>query len=147
MLALLQRVSHAHINVNNQTISAITQGILVFIGMEKSDSEKQADRLLQRILTYRIFSDAMGKMNLSVQDIQGGILLVPQFTLAADTDSGTRPGFSPAMAPNLSNPLFAYMTDQARQRYPTVEQGIFGADMQISLCNDGPVTFLLREGK
>lgn len=144
MLALIQRVSHASVAVDNKTIDQIAQGILALIGIEKSDSEKQADRLLEKILTYRIFDDANGKMNVSLRDIKGGLLLVPQFTLAADTKSGTRPGFSTAMPPDESKKLFAYFTGLATQNYSDVATGEFGANMQVSLCNDGPVTFLLR---
>ncbi len=144
MLALIQRVSHANVTVNQRTVGEIKMGILALIGIEKSDTEKQADRLLERILNYRIFEDDMEKMNLSVKDIQGGLLLVPQFTLAAETKTGNRPGFSTAMHPEQSKPLFDYFLKIARAQHPIVSQGEFGAYMQVSLCNDGPVTFLLR---
>ncbi|MEO8402560.1 MAG: D-aminoacyl-tRNA deacylase [Gammaproteobacteria bacterium] len=144
MRALIQRVTYAKVEVNQNTIGEIPQGILALIGIEKNDGKKEVERLVERLLTYRIFSDADGKMNLSVKDISGGLLLVPQFTLAADTKTGTRPGFSTAMAPAQSKLLFDDLVKIAREQYSSVAQGEFGADMQISLCNDGPVTFLLE---
>lgn len=144
MLGLIQRVSSASVAVDGKTIGAIQQGILALIGIEKSDTEKHAERLLDKMLGYRIFDDANGKMNLSVQNVQGGLLLVSQFTLVADTNTGTRPGFSTAMPPEESNKLFSYLVKIAIQKYPIVGSGEFGANMQVSLCNDGPVTFLLR---
>lgn len=144
MLALIQRVTNATVQVERQTIGEIQQGILALVGIEKADSEKQADRLLEKILHYRIFSDPNGKMNLSVQDIQGGLMLVSQFTLVADTQSGTRPGFSTAMDPETSKKLFAYLIRQAETLHRPVATGAFGANMQITLCNDGPVTFILK---
>lgn len=144
MLGLIQRVSSATVDVDGKTIGAISQGILALIGIEKTDTEKQAERLLDKILTYRIFEDANEKMNLSVQDVKGGLLLVSQFTLVADTKSGTRPGFSIAMPPEESKKLFAYLVKIAGDKHPTVASGEFGADMQVSLCNNGPVTFLLK---
>ncbi len=144
MLALIQRVTLASVKVNNQTIGEIAQGILALIGIEKEDTEKQADRLIERIITYRIFEDENERMNLSLQDINGGLLLVPQFTLAAETHKGTRPGFSTAMAPEQSKILFSYLVDHAKSQFTNVATGEFGADMQVSLCNDGPVTFMLR---
>lgn len=143
MLGLIQRVSSASVSVDGKVIGAIQQGILALIGIEKNDTEKQADRLLERILTYRIFEDENEKMNLSVQDVKGGLLLVSQFTLVADTKTGTRPGFSTAMAPNESKKLFEYLVGVAEMKHQPVGAGQFGADMQVSLCNDGPVTFLL----
>jgi D-tyrosyl-tRNA(Tyr) deacylase len=144
MLALIQRVTHATVSVDNKNIAQIDQGILALIGIEKTDTTQQADRLLERLLTYRIFSDPEGKMNLSVQDIAGGLLLVSQFTLVADTKKGTRPGFSSAMPPESSEKLFAYLTEQAHNKHNLVGTGIFGAHMCVDLCNDGPVTFLLQ---
>jgi D-tyrosyl-tRNA(Tyr) deacylase len=144
MLAVIQRVTNATVSVNQTIIGAIQQGILALIGIEKTDTEKQADRLLERILTYRIFNDSADKMNMSIKDIQGGLLLVSQFTIVADTKTGTRPGFSVAMAPEQSKLLFDYMVQHAKSNYLKVASGEFGANMQISLCNDGPVTFLLR---
>lgn len=143
MIALIQRVTNAQVVVNEQVIGKIEQGVLALIGVEKDDLELNADRLLERLLTYRIFSDAKDKMNLSVSDIKGGMLLVPQFTLAADTKKGKRPGFSTAAPPALGEKLFNYFVDQAYNRYPVVQTGLFGADMKVSLCNDGPVTFWL----
>ena len=144
MLALIQRVSHAEVSAKGQTIGAIEQGILALIGITKDDEKAQADRLLEKILHYRIFTDSAGKMNLSLQELKGGLLLVPQFTLAADTQKGTRPGFSTAMPPEASKPLFDYLVSEARQQHLSVATGEFGAYMQINLCNDGPVTFLLE---
>lgn len=144
MIALLQRVTHASVQVDQQTVGAIEQGLLVFVGLETNDSADQADRLLERILNYRVFEDADGKMNLSLRDINGGLLLVSQFTLAADTQKGNRPGFSTAMPPQHAHTLFAYLCDQARKQHNTVQTGKFGANMQVSLTNDGPVTFNLR---
>lgn len=144
MLALIQRVTTASVSVNNALIATIPTGILAFIGIEKTDTEQQADRLLEKILHYRIFSDTTGKMNLSVKDIQGGLLLVSQFTLVAETQSGTRPGFSSAMPPADSKILFESLVQKAQQLHPLVAAGQFGANMQVSLCNDGPVTFLLK---
>ena len=144
MLGLIQRVSSASIIVNNKTIGAISLGILALIGIEKTDTEKHADRLLEKILGYRIFEDANEKMNLNVQDVKGGLLLVSQFTLVADTKTGTRPGFSTAMPPEQSKLLFEYLVKIAGQKHQSVATGGFGAYMQVSLCNDGPVTFLLK---
>lgn len=144
MIALLQRVNRASVEVEQQTIGAIEKGLLVFVGIEANDSQAQAQRLLERILNYRVFADADGKMNLSLRDINGGLLLVSQFTLAADTSKGNRAGFTSAMAPQHAHSLFAYLCDQARQEHSTVQTGKFGADMQVSLVNDGPVTFNLR---
>lgn len=144
MIGLLQRVTSAKVVVENNTIGQIDQGILVLIGIQRDDTEAKADRLLERILSYRIFSDQNDKMNLSLQDIQGGLLLVPQFTLAADTQKGTRPGFSTAAAPDTAKNLFTYTTERALKTYSHVQCGQFGADMQVSLTNDGPVTFWLE---
>lgn len=144
MLALIQRVTYAKVEVNQQIIGEIKKGILALIGIEKNDTEKQALRLIERILNYRVFEDDAEKMNLSIKDIQGGLLLVPQFTLAADTKTGTRAGFSTAMQPTESKKLFDYFMKIAHEQYHSVAQGEFGANMQISLCNDGPVTFILQ---
>lgn len=144
MIALLQRVTQAHVAVSGQIIGQIEQGLMVLIGVERGDSSVQADRLLERLLTYRVFSDANDRMNLSVQDIKGGILLVPQFTLAADTTKGTRPGFSSAASPDIGRQLFDHFVAQAQQQHAPVATGEFGADMQVSLINDGPVTFWLQ---
>jgi len=145
MIALIQRVTHADVSVNGKIVGAIERGILALIGVRKGDDAAAADRLLERLLTYRIFPDAAGKMNLSLKDIEGGgLLLVPQFTLAADTQKGTRAGFSTAAAPEVARGLFEYLLDRARQSHVLVTAGIFGADMQVSLTNDGPVTFWLE---
>lgn len=144
MIALLQRVSHASVVVDGATIGAIDAGLLVLLCAEKGDSEKEGDALLTKLLGYRVFSDEAGKMNRSVTDISGGLLLVPQFTLAADTKSGTRPSFTPAASPQDGLRLFDHVVRQARARHATVETGQFGADMKVSLTNDGPVTFWLQ---
>lgn len=144
MIALLQRVSAAQVVVAGNTVGAIDHGLLAFIGMERGDAEPQARRLLERILNYRIFADAEGRMNRSLREVQGGLLLVPQFTLAADTSKGLRPSFTPAAAPQAAQQLFNTLTTLANARHAPVATGIFGADMQVSLTNDGPVTFWLR---
>ncbi len=143
MIGLIQRVSWAKVEVEEQLIGHINQGILVLIGMEKNDQHEQADKLLYRLLNYRIFADCDDKMNLSVTDISGGLLLVPQFTLAANTKKGLRPSFSSAKPPSEAESLFLYLLNQAKTQYNTVESGQFGADMKVSLLNDGPVTFSL----
>lgn len=147
MIALIQRVSEAKVVVNKINIGEIQQGILAFIGIEKEDSEEQVSRLVDKVLSYRIFSDDEDKMNLSVQDIKGGLLLVPQFTLAADTQKGCRPSFSSAAPPELGEMLFNEFVKQAKNKYQQIETGQFGADMKISLLNDGPVTFWLQVNK
>ena len=144
MIGLLQRVGTARVEVAGETVGAIETGLLVLVGVERGDREEQADRLLERLLGYRVFADSEGKMNLSVRDIGGGVLLVPQFTLAADTQKGMRPSFTPAASPTEGERLFDYLTIQARQRHAPVATGCFGAQMQVSLTNDGPVTFWLR---
>ena len=144
MIALIQRVNRAAVTVDSETVGAIGRGILALIGVQRGDTTASADRLLERVLTYRIFSDEQGKMNLSLRDIQGELLLVSQFTLAADTQKGTRAGFSRAAAPEEAKRLFHYFLDRARASHGTVAAGVFGADMQVSLVNDGPVTFWLE---
>ncbi|MFA7386205.1 MAG: D-aminoacyl-tRNA deacylase [Thiohalobacteraceae bacterium] len=144
MIGLLQRVARARVLVGGQPVGAIARGLLVFVGIERRDTEMQAERLLERLLGYRIFPDADGKMNLSLSDQRGGLLLVPQFTLAADTCKGMRPSFTPAAAPEEGRRLFAYLLRRARLEHPEVAAGQFGADMQVELVNDGPVTFWLR---
>ncbi len=143
MIALIQRVTNANVVVDAQVVGQINQGIVALIGVEKDDQKSNADRLLERLLGYRIFSDESDKMNLSISDVGGGLLLVPQFTLAADTRKGKRPSFSTAAPPEISKALFDYFLSQAQLQHSPVESGIFGADMQVSLCNDGPVTFWL----
>ncbi|MBY0556851.1 MAG: D-tyrosyl-tRNA(Tyr) deacylase [Burkholderiaceae bacterium] len=144
MIGLLQRVSHASVVVEGVTVGAIEAGLLVLVCAERHDTEQEADALLNKLLGYRVFADQAGKMNLSVTDTGGALLLVPQFTLAADTNSGTRPSFTPAAAPADGRRLFDYFVAQARQRHAQVACGQFGADMQVSLTNDGPVTFWLQ---
>jgi len=144
MIALIQRVNRAAVTVDSETVGAIGRGILALIGVQRGDTTASADRLLERVLTYRIFGDEQGKMNLSLRDIQGELLLVSQFTLAADTQKGTRAGFSRAAAPEEAKHLFNYLLDRARASHGTVAAGVFGADMQVSLVNDGPVTFWLE---
>lgn len=141
MIGLIQRVDWAKVSVDEQIIGQIEQGILVLVGIEKEDQTAQADKLLQRLLNYRIFADSDDKMNLSVSDIQGGLLLVPQFTLAANTKKGMRPSFSSAKPPAEAEPLFLYLLNQAMSKYAIVASGQFGADMKVSLLNNGPVTF------
>ena len=144
MKALIQRVSSAKVEVKSAIIGEIDQGLLVFIGIEKYDELTEADKMIKRLLSYRIFYDADDKMNLSVSDVKGGVLLVSQFTLVADTSSGTRPGFSTAKPPKEAEELYNYFVHQMQKAHDTVATGIFGADMQVSLTNDGPVTFLLE---
>lgn len=144
LIALLQRVLQANVRVADQTIAEIGTGLLVFVGIKPEDDDAAALRLLGRVLKYRVFADAAGKMNLSLAQVGGQLLLVPQFTLAADTRHGLRPGFSTAAAPDLGRRLYEGLVAAARTRYPGVESGAFGADMQVSLVNDGPVTFLLE---
>ncbi|MEE4674649.1 D-aminoacyl-tRNA deacylase [Pseudomonas alliivorans] len=144
MKALLQRVQGARVEVGGEVVGAIDQGILVLVGVEPQDTRASADKLLHKLLNYRVFSDTDGKMNLSLRDVSGGLLLVSQFTLAADTKSGMRPSFSKAAPPALGAALYDYLLDQARIAHSTVAAGQFGADMQVHLVNDGPVTFLLE---
>lgn len=144
MIGLLQRVSGAHVRAGGELVGTIDAGLMVLVGFEQGDVEAKADRLLERVLGYRIFSDAAGKMNLSLRDIRGGLLLIPQFTLAADTTKGMRPSFKPAATPESGRRLFDYLVEQARTQHMPVEVGAFGADMQVTLTNDGPVTFWLE---
>ena len=144
MIGLLQRVAHAKVEVDGTSVGSIGAGLLVLVCAERGDGEAEADRLLERVLGYRVFGDADGKMNLSLRDVRGGLLLVPQFTLAADTHKGMRPSFTPAAAPAEGERLFDYFAASARASYPTVATGRFGAHMQVSLTNDGPVTIWLR---
>jgi D-tyrosyl-tRNA(Tyr) deacylase len=144
VIALIQRVSRAAVTVDGRTVGEIGRGVLALIGIERGDDATRMERLLERVLTYRIFEDDAGRMNLSVRDVGGGLLLVPQFTLAADTQKGTRPGFSTAEPPESARAMFSLLLDRAGRTHPTVATGEFGAHMQVSLVNDGPVTFWLR---
>jgi len=144
MIGLIQRVKHASVAVDGEVIGQIDQGLLALVGVQKHDDKASADKLLKRMLSYRVFADTEDKMNLSLSDIGGGLLLVSQFTLAADTQKGARPSFSSAASPDLGRELFDYVVNQARTQHPVVETGRFGADMQVSLLNDGPVTFWLE---
>lgn len=144
MIGLLQRVTQARVEVDGASVGAIGSGLMVFVCAERGDGEAESDRLLERLLGYRVFGDAEGKMNLSLRDVHGGLLLVPQFTLAADTHKGMRPSFTPAASPAEGERLFDYLVARARAAYPAVETGKFGAHMQVSLVNDGPVTIWLR---
>ena len=144
MIGLLQRVTDARVVAGGETVGAIGRGLLVLVGVERGDDEAQAERLLERLLGYRVFPDAEDRMNLSVSDVGGGLLLVPQFTLPADTRKGMRPSFTPAAAPEEGRRLFDHLVARARARHPDVATGRFGADMRVSLTNDGPVTFWLQ---
>ncbi len=144
MIGLLQRVSSSRVDVDDETVGEIGPGLMVLVGVERGDDEAKADRLLERLLGYRVFPDDTGRMNLSLKDVGGGLLLIPQFTLAADTRKGTRAGFSSAAHPEEGERLFRYLCEKARNEHPRVETGVFGADMQVSLTNDGPVTFWLQ---
>jgi D-tyrosyl-tRNA(Tyr) deacylase len=144
MIALLQRVCQASVEVEGRCIGEIGSGLLVFIGVERDDGAAQAERLLERVLGYRVFEDDQGRMNRSLVDVRGGMLLVPQFTLAADTTKGTRPSFTPAAEPVPGKRWFDYLIDAARQSHSPVASGLFGAHMKVALVNDGPVTFWLR---
>jgi D-tyrosyl-tRNA(Tyr) deacylase len=146
MIGLLQRVTHAEVRIRGEVVGGIARGMLVLVAVRPEDTEASAERLLERLLDYRIFPDAEGRMNLSTREVGGGLLLVPQFTLAADTKKGTRAGFSGAAEPALARRLFEHLLSAARASYPHVSAGVFGADMQVSLINDGPVTFWLEAG-
>lgn len=144
MLGLIQRVTRASVVVEGELIGAIDQGLLLLLAIERGDDSTSLDKLLDKILSYRVFADPHGKMNLSIRDINGGILVVSQFTLAADTQKGTRPGFSRAATPELAKILYEEFVQKLSVRHAKVATGIFAADMQVSLVNDGPVTFLLK---
>ena len=144
MIALLQRVSHAEVTVDGKSVGAIGPGLLVLVGVRPTDDEPSAKRLLARLLLYRVFPDEAGKMNRSLTQVKGQLLLVPQFTLAADTAKGLRPGFSTAAPPEQGRRLFDVLVQAAREELGTVESGVFGAHMQVSLTNDGPVTIWLE---
>lgn len=144
MIGLIQRVSHARVEVDSKTVAQIDRGILAFVGIEKQDNSGTAERLVQRIVNYRIFPDSEKRMNLSLHDTAGELLLVPQFTLPADTRKGARPSFSPAAPPEVGQQLFRELADYALDTHARVQTGIFGADMQVTLTNNGPVTFWLQ---
>jgi len=144
LIGLLQRVRWARVSVAGTQIAAIGPGLLVLAGIERRDSTAGAERLAERLLAYRVFADAAGRMNLSLADVGGQLLLVPQFTLVADTSRGNRPGFEPAAPPELGQRLFDTLVTAARNRWPRVQTGQFGADMEVELVNNGPVTFSLR---
>jgi len=143
LITLLQRVGEARVDILGKTVASIGQGILVLVGVQADDDETIAQRQLERLLNYRVFADADGKMNLSLRDVQGGLLLVPQFTLAANTRKGRRPSFASAASPQQGQAIFEAMVAMARASHAPVETGRFGADMQVHLVNDGPVTFIL----
>jgi D-tyrosyl-tRNA(Tyr) deacylase len=144
MKALLQRVSSASVTVNSDCVGAIEKGLLVLLGLDRGDDRVAADRMLDKLLAYRVFADGHGRMNCSISDVHGSVLLVPQFTLSADTSRGLRPGFSSAMPPREAEHLYDYFLSRLQHRHSQVAAGVFGADMQVSLVNDGPVTFLLE---
>ena len=144
MKALIQRVSSSSVEVEGRIVGQIQKGILVFIGIEKQDELKHADKMINKILSYRVFSDTEGKMNLSVSDVNGGVLLVSQFTLAAETNNGTRAGFSKAKPPLEAENIYNHMVERAKDLSSNIESGIFAADKKVALVNDGPVTFLLK---
>lgn len=144
MIGLLQRVTEARVSIDGRETARIGPGLLVLVAVERDDTAAEGERLLDRLLNYRVFADAEGRMNLSVTDTGGGLLLVPQFTLAADTKKGLRPGFSTAAPPEEGRRLFEALLGLARQRFPAVQAGQFGAHMQVSLVNDGPVTFWIQ---
>ena len=144
MIALIQRVSEASVRVDEELVGAIQSGLLALVCAQRDDGEREADALLEKLLEYRVFADSAGRMNLSLRTVNGGLLLVPQFTLAADTSSGLRPGFSPAAAPERARQLFEHMVARARALYEPVAAGRFGATMRVALVNEGPVTFWLQ---
>jgi len=143
VIALIQRVSEAQVRVNGEVVGAIGQGVLALIAVRRTDNDESVGRLLERLLSYRVFADTEGRMNLSVRDVGGGLLLVPQFTLAADTHKGTRAGFSAAAEPEHAQSLYAQLVQRAQEAYAPVSSGVFGAHMRVALVNDGPVTFWL----
>ncbi len=144
MIGLIQRVGSANVLVKGRQVAAISRGLLVLVGVQKDDDEPDAERLLERLLGYRVFPDEGGRMNLSLKDVAGGLLLVPQFTLAADTRKGSRAGFSTAAEPAVAQKCFEYLVSRAQLLWPHTQSGAFGAEMQVALVNDGPVTFWLE---
>ena len=145
MIGLIQLVKYANVKVNNAIVGAIEEGILALIGIEKTDTDDNAKKLIDKIINYRIFRDTADKTNLSLREVQGQLLLVPQFTLVADTKSGLRPGFSKGMSPEEGKKIFTYLVNYTQMQYPHVATGEYGAYMQVTLCNDGPMTFVLNE--
>ena len=146
MIALIQRVSQASVSVDGREVGAISRGIVALVCAERSDRESDAEALVEKLLGYRVFPDERDRMNRSLGDVSGDLLIVPQFTLAADTASGTRPSFTPAAAPELGERLYQHFVRRACERHPRVATGVFGARMQVALINDGPVTFWLQTG-
>ncbi len=144
VIGLLQRVAEAWVEVDGRRVAAVGRGLLVLVGVQRGDDAARADRLLERLLGYRVFPDADGRMNLGLRDTGGGLLLVPQFTLAADTRKGMRPGFSPAAPPDEGRRWFDYLVERAAEAHRPVQSGVFGADMRVGLVNEGPVTFWLQ---
>ena len=144
MIALIQRVSEASVSIKGNVVASIGKGLLVLLGMEKEDSTLQADRIAEKLLHCRIFEDDKGRLNLDVTTTNGEVLIVPNFTLAADTKKGNRPGFSTALEPKKAEPLFNHLIQQLERIYPQIKQGVFGANMQVKLVNDGPVTISLK---
>ncbi|MGL5741393.1 MAG: D-aminoacyl-tRNA deacylase [Legionella sp.] len=144
MLIVVQRVTHARVDISGETVGKIDHGLMILCGFEPDDTELQINKMLDKCINYRIFDDGQGKMNLSLNDVNGGLLLVPQFTLMAETQKGLRPSFSNASPPELGRQLFDNLLTRASQVYPHIQSGCFGANMQVHLCNDGPVTFLLK---
>lgn len=144
MLVVIQRVSHARVDIADETVANIDKGLLILCGFEPNDTEHNINKMLDKCINYRIFDDGQGKMNLNLKEVNGDLLLVPQFTLMADTQKGLRPSFSNAAPPELGRQLFDNLLTRAVQVFPKIQSGCFGANMQVHLCNDGPVTFLLK---
>lgn len=144
MLIVVQRVTEASVSISGEVVGTIGKGLMILCGFEPNDTEHHINRMLDKCINYRIFSDPQGKMNLSLKEVEGELLLVPQFTLMADTQKGLRPSFSNAAPPQLGKRLFDFLIDTGKQKYTRIQQGVFGADMQVHLCNDGPVTFLMQ---
>ncbi len=145
MICLIQRVSHGKVTVQEKTIGSIKRGLVVFVGFQANDTKKNITKMIHKLLHYRVFTDKQDKMNLNVQQVQGELLLIPQFTLAANTKKGLRPSFSSALAPKIATDLFNHFINEVQQQYAHIQTGQFGADMQITLTNDGPATFWLEE--
>lgn len=144
MLSVIQRVTEARVDIEEETVGKIAQGLMILCGFEPNDTVQTIDKMLDKCINYRIFDDGLGKMNLSLKDVNGGLLLVPQFTLMADTQKGLRPSFSKAAPPELGRQLFDHLLTRAAQMHPKTQSGCFGVNMHVHLCNDGPVTFLLQ---